>query len=83
MFRMAKRVPWFNRNIEKSRLLAALDDVRHLCCSLERLMACARRRSSFALLEKIKRTIDDYAENETGYRQYFWDQPHSAGGKHS
>ena len=78
-----KRAPWYDPVAEKSRLLAALDQVRHLCCNSEELLACARMRGSFELLERIEHAIDDYAENETGHREYFWGRPHSAGCAHS
>ncbi len=80
---MSKRSPWYDPKTEQSRLLAALDDVRRLCCNSEEALACARRPSSLLLLEAIKSAIDDYAECEMGYREYFWGKPHSAGCKHT
>jgi len=80
---MNKRSPWYNPNTEESRLLAALEQTRHLCCNSEELMACARRKGSYVLLEAIKEAIDDYAEYEMGNRGYFWGRPHRAGCKHT
>jgi hypothetical protein len=80
---MNKRSPWYDPNTEKSRLLAALEQTRHLCCNSAELLACARRQGRFQLLEQIKEAIDDYAEHEMGHREYFWGRPHSAGCKHT
>jgi hypothetical protein len=77
------RSPWYDPVTEKSRLLAALDQLRRLCCSSEELLACARIPGSFELLGRLKHAIDDYAENETGHREYFWGRPDNAGCKHS
>jgi hypothetical protein len=38
---------------------------------------CVLNRSSFA--QAIRTAIDDYAELETGNREYFWNRPHSIG----
>jgi hypothetical protein len=73
---MIKRCPWYDPNTETSRLLAALEQTRRLCCNSEE-----RRRDSYALLQKIKEAIDDYAECEMEHREYFWGRPHSAGCK--
>jgi hypothetical protein len=34
---------------------------------------------SYALIQVIKTAIDDYAEHETGNREFFWNRPHKAG----
>jgi hypothetical protein len=34
---------------------------------------------SFVLVQAIMSAIDDYAERETGNREYFWYRPRSAG----
>jgi len=34
---------------------------------------------SYILVQAIMEAIDDYAERETGNREYFWNKPHSAG----
>ena len=80
---MNKRSPWYDPDIEESRLLAALERTRRLCCNSEELMVCARRQHIYALLEAIKEAIDDYAECEMGNRGYFWGRPHSVGCKHT
>ena len=76
---MSKRSPYYDPATEKSRLLAALDQTRHLCCNSEELLACARKQHSFEILERIKEAIDDYAECEMGHREYFWGRPHGIG----
>jgi hypothetical protein len=75
---MNKRSPGYDPNME-SRLLAALEHARHLCCDSEETLACARRPGSFALLEAITEAIDNYAECEMGNREYFWGRRHSVG----
>jgi hypothetical protein len=34
---------------------------------------------SHVLVQAIISAIDDYAERETGNREYFWNKPHKAG----
>jgi hypothetical protein len=34
---------------------------------------------SYILIQAIMSAIDDYAERETGNREYFWNRPHKAG----
>jgi len=34
---------------------------------------------SSIMIDGIKSAIDDYAERETGHREYFWARPHKAG----
>jgi hypothetical protein len=80
---MNKPSPWYDPNTEKSSLLAALDQTRRLVCNSEELLACAKKQRSYLLLMAIKEAIDDYAECEMGYREYFWGRPHSAGCKHT
>jgi len=38
---------------------------------------CVLNQGSFA--QAIRTAIDDYAELETGNREYFWNRPHSIG----
>jgi hypothetical protein len=33
----------------------------------------------YVRLEAIKNAIDDFAEDEFGNREYFWNKPHKAG----
>ena len=80
---MNKRPPWYDPNTETSRLLAALDQTRRLCNNAAEVMPFGRAPGSLMLLEALKEAIDNYAECEMGYREYFWGRPPSAGCKHS
>ena len=62
--------PWYDPNIEKSRLLA-VEQTRRFCCMSEEIMPCVKQPGSYALLQvikpqAIKEAIDDYAEREMG-----------------
>ena len=39
----------------------------------------AHGRESWDRVQAIRKAIDDYAELETGNREYFWNRPHSIG----
>jgi hypothetical protein len=39
----------------------------------------AHGRESWDRVQAIRTAIDDYAELETGNREYFWNRPHSIG----
>ena len=39
----------------------------------------AHGRESWDRVQAIWKAIDDYAELETGKREYFWNRPHSIG----
>lgn len=39
----------------------------------------AKVPGSHVLVQAIISAIDDYAERETGNREYFWNRPHSMG----
>jgi hypothetical protein len=47
------------------------------------LQTLAAHYHTAALLEAIKEAIGNYAECETGHREYFCGRPHSAGCKHT
>jgi hypothetical protein len=78
-----KRYPCYDANTEKSRLLAALEQVWRFCSNSEEVVPCARTPQGYAALQGIKEAINDYAELEMVHREYFWGQPHSAGCKHT
>jgi hypothetical protein len=80
---MTKRPSWYDPNTEKSRLLAALEQVWRLCSNAEEVMPCARTQQGYAALQAIKEAINDYVELEMGHRKYFWGRPRSAGCKHT
>jgi hypothetical protein len=50
--------------------VAALWKVRHLCTRAEHVRASVP--GSYILIQAIMSAIDDYAERETGNREYFW-----------
>jgi hypothetical protein len=54
---MNKRPPWYDPNTEKSRLLAALEQVWRLCNNSEEVVPCARTPQGFAALQAIKEAI--------------------------
>ena len=76
---MRKYAHWYDPETEKSRLLAALSDVRRLTCSAEQTVPLTIRPGSFMLLQAIRDAIDNYAECEMESREYFWNKPHSIG----
>jgi hypothetical protein len=57
--------------------MAALWKVQRLCTRAEHVRMAMP--GSYILVEAIMSAIDDYAETETGNREYFWNRPHSAG----
>jgi hypothetical protein len=57
--------------------MAPLWTVRHLCMRAEHVRM--KVPESFALVQAIVTAIDDYAERETGNREYFWNRPHGVG----
>jgi hypothetical protein len=71
--------PWYDPQTEESRLLAALDQTRHLCCSAQETVPHTTKPGSFMALQAIKDAIDNYAERQMEHREYFWGRPHSAG----
>ena len=52
--------------------------VWHLCTRAE--SARMTVPGSYVLVQAIMSAIDDYAERETGNREYFWNRPQGAGG---
>jgi phage-related protein len=57
--------------------MAALWKVRHLCTRAEHVRMTVP--GSHVLVQAIMSAIDDYAERETGDREYFWNKPYGAG----
>ena len=74
---MTKPSPWYDPETDQSQFMAVLWKVRHLCTDAEHVRMTAP--GSYILVQAILSAIDDYAENETGNREYFWNKPHSAG----
>jgi hypothetical protein len=69
---------WYDPALDTSDFMAALWRVRHLCTRAE--SARMTVPGSYLLVQAIMSAIDDYAERETGNREYFWNRPHGAGG---
>jgi hypothetical protein len=57
--------------------------LEQFCPEQATLCATSEGRHTAALLEAIKEAIGNYAECETGHREYFCGRPHSAGCKHT
>jgi hypothetical protein len=68
---------WYDAETDPSRFMAALKEVRHLCTRAEHVRMT--KPGSHVLVQAIMAAIDDYAERETGNREYFWNKPHKAG----
>jgi hypothetical protein len=68
---------WYNPETDRSQFMAALWRVRHLCTRAEHVRITVP--GSAILVHGIMSAIDDYAERETGNREYFWHRPHGAG----
>jgi hypothetical protein len=67
--------PWYDPETDRPQFMAALWKVRHLCTEQVRMTV----PGSHVLVQAIMSAIDDYAERETGNREYFWGKPHKAG----
>ena len=75
-----RRMPnplWYDPETDPSQFMAALWKVRHLCTRAEHVRV--KVPGSYILVQAIMSAIDDFAERETGNREYFWNKPHSAG----
>jgi hypothetical protein len=57
--------------------MAALWKVRDLCTRAEHVRMTVP--GSHVLVQAIMSAINDYAERETGNREYFWNKPYKAG----
>ena len=76
-YQLMPKPQWYDPETDRSQFMAALWNVRHLCTRSERVRATVP--GSHILVQAIMSAIDDYAERETGNRQYFWNKPHRAG----
>jgi hypothetical protein len=76
---MPKYSPYYDPDTDKSPFLDSLWRVRHLCTRAEATLPHMKAPGSFAKIETIRNAIDDYAECETGHREFFWNKPHKAG----
>ena len=67
----------YDPETDPSPFMEALWRARHLCTRAEQVRA--KVPGSHVLVQAIISAIDDYAERETGNREYFWNRPHSMG----
>ena len=63
---------WYDPETDSSPFMEALWRARHLCTRAEH--GGATVPGSFVLVQAIMSAIDDYAERETGNREYFWNR---------
>ena len=77
---MPKPPPWyFDPETQPSPLLNAMAELRLCCTRAQFTTPFMKERGSFMCIEAIKKAIDDFAENEMGHREFFWNKPHSTG----
>jgi hypothetical protein len=67
----------YDPETDPSQFMEALWRARHLCMRAEHVRA--KVPGNHILVQAIISAIDDYAEHETGNREYFWNRPHSMG----
>jgi hypothetical protein len=76
-YRLMPKPFWYDPDTDPSQFMAALWKVRHLCTRAEHVRMTVP--GSHVLVQAIMSAIDDYAERETGNREYFRNKPHKAG----
>jgi hypothetical protein len=59
--------------------MAKLAEVRRMCTRAELALPVMTVPGSDVMIHGIMSAIDDFAERETGHREYFWGRPHSGG----
>jgi hypothetical protein len=70
---MPKYAPWYDHSdTSNTRLMDAMADLRRMCCRAEHTNPHTTKPGSFAAIEAIKLAIDEWAERETGNREFFW-----------
>jgi hypothetical protein len=67
---MSKPPLWFDHENNQSQWLAALDRVRRLSTRGAEVGPHSKALGSLILIERIREAIDDYAERETGNREF-------------
>jgi hypothetical protein len=72
---LTRKFVWYDPSLNTSELMAELYKVRRMCTR----QIGGHNGESFDRVQAIKNAIDDYAELETGNREYFWDRPVSIG----
>jgi hypothetical protein len=66
---------WYDPETDPSQFMAGLWKFGNTRAERVRMTV----PGSHVLVQAIMSAIDDYAERETGNREYFWGKPHSAG----
>jgi hypothetical protein len=70
---MSRKVVWYGPDVDKSK--AVLWKLRQMCPR----QVVSHNGRSWDLVQAIQTAIDDYAELETGNREYFWNRPYRIG----
>jgi hypothetical protein len=83
MSRRHRYPTYYDPVADPSPLMAKLAEVRRMCTRAELALPRTTVPGSDIMLHGIMSAIDDFAERETGSREYFWGRPHSAGCKYS
>lgn len=68
---MSKRPSWYDPDAETSPFLSAMAELRRICTRAEYVMPHTKQSGSVILVDAIKDAIDDWAERETGHRDFF------------
>jgi hypothetical protein len=72
--------PFYDPALDASPFMATLDTLRRMCTRAEVTRPNTTVPGSHAMIQCIMRAIDDFAELETGHRDYFWGRRPRAGG---
>jgi hypothetical protein len=76
MARRRRYEPWYDPAKDDSPLMAALDGVRRMCTRAELALPVTTVPGSDIMLHGVMSAINDFAERETGHREYFWGRLH-------
>ena len=71
---------WYDWNDPANTpLVNAMATLRHACTRNAQTVPHTKKPGSREAIDAIRSAIDDWAERETGHREYFWGKPHKAG----
>jgi hypothetical protein len=68
--------PYYDPKIDDSPFMAQLAEVRRMCTRAELTLPRMTVPGSDVMVHAIMSAIDDFAERETGHREYFWGRAH-------
>ena len=71
MPRRREYATWYDPALDPSPFMAALADIRRMCTRAELTRDCTTVCGSQIMIQRIMTAIDDFAEIETGQREYF------------